>query len=81
MTWRFIQRITYEALTPQPNEATTLFNTSQPFVAGTMVVWVNGQRKYASLDDGFTENPPTGVTMKEVLSTGSTLEVEYEPVS
>jgi hypothetical protein len=70
---------TYEAATPQPGGGVTVFEVSQPYRPGTLAVYVNGQRKIGSLDDGFTEIPPKLFHTKETLSSGDTLEVEYEP--
>ncbi len=69
---------TIELLTPEPDGVTTDFSTSQAYKSGTVSVWVNGQRRVASLDNGFTEAGGTTITLKEVPLSGDTLQAEYE---
>ena len=61
-----------------PDGIITDFTTTVPYKPGTISVWINGQRKLASLDDGFTEAPPTTVSMKIPLLTDDTVMLEFE---
>ena len=70
-----------ETVTPPeiPDGIVTDFTTPSNYVPGTVSVYLNGQRKLASLDDGFIEIAPATVRMKEPPLTGDTIAIQFEP--
>lgn len=49
------------------DDANTVYTVSQPYLAGTVAVFLNGQLLTKVLDDGWTETNPSGgvVTLNE----------------
>lgn len=69
-----------ETLTPDPDDVTVKFYTSQDFRPGTVSVWQNGIKVIDEWDDGFTETGDDEITMNEAPLTGDSMQVEYEPL-
>lgn len=62
-----------------PDGLRVVFSTPTHYVAGTLSLFINGQRVKDNLENGFSENPPNGITTTEAPEATDTLEVQYEP--
>lgn len=76
---KFTSEPVVEGLTPDPDGFNRVFSTSQPYRPGSTTLWVNGIRKIAALDDGYTELPPDQVELVEAPWVGDTLQIQYTP--
>ncbi len=74
-----LNRPVKELLTPEPDGAVTDFTTAQRFHPGTVSIWVNGLRRLAAWDDGFTEIDDQTIRLKEAPLTGDSVQAEYQP--
>ncbi len=67
-----------ELLTPDPDGVIVDFQTSQPYRAGSVSVWVNGFRLDPNWDTGFDELGGSTIRMKEAPLQGDSLQAQYE---
>lgn len=74
-----LQRPRKRALTPDPDGIITDFSFPETYKAGTVSVWVNGQKKDPDLDDGYLELGGAVVQLKEPPLAGDLLWGEYDP--
>lgn len=68
-----------ERLTPSPDGTTVDFQTSQPYAAGTVSVYINGLRKIASWCDGFEELGGSTIRLMEPPLLGDSVQARYDP--
>lgn len=63
------------------DDSNVIFTTSQPYVAGTLSVFVNGLLFRADWADGWTETDPAAgtVTLKIAPMTGDSVQVYFIP--
>lgn len=73
-----LRRPVRELLTPAPDGVITDFQTSVPYQDGTVSVWVNGMRRIASWDDGYTLPGSGVISLKEAPQEGDSVVAEYE---
>ena len=66
-----------ETATGVINGSNTNFSTSASYTSGTLVVFVNGQAKLRTNDDGWIETGATTFQMKVAPLTGDILQVYY----
>jgi hypothetical protein len=68
-----------EVLTPEPDGVEVEFNTSEPYRAGSITLWMNGQLIQKDADNGFAELGDSVIQMYEAPLVGDCLQVEYDP--
>jgi len=69
-----------ELITATFNGITSSFYTLHDFKAGSLQVFLNGQLKEPSLEDGFIELTSTKFKMKIAPQNGDVLQVAYVPI-
>ena len=69
----------YEVPSGIVNGSNTAFVSSQPYTAGTLHLFLNGQLKRSDYDDGLIETDPTSGTfaLKEAPRNGDVVQVYY----
>jgi len=63
-----------QTLTPAPDGVTTDFDFGFVYVPGSTSIWINGRRKIAAWDDGWTELGGSTVRLKEAPLSGDTVQ-------
>ncbi len=63
------------------NGVNLIFETPVPYKPGSLAVFLNGQVKVPTRDDGFVERGGTEFEMKEAPQVGDVLQVMFTAVS
>jgi len=56
------------------------FTTPEPYMAGSVALWVNGLLRVDNYDDGFEELGVNQIRLRTAPLPGTVLQVQYRPV-
>jgi hypothetical protein len=64
-----------------PDGLRSVFSTPTPYLAGSVLVFINGQLKRKDLDDGWEELGTPKVQLKEIPRADETVQLYYVEVT